>query len=223
MKKAFPVVLLFALIGVAADAYAQVADSLPPAVTGAPPSPQAERARISAERRALEDELSVAEAGCYKNFFVNDCLEKVKSRRDAAMGVLRRQEVILNAQDRKAKGAEQIRKTDEKSSLESVQRGVDKRNAAVEELRLRVERDRQKTEDRAEVKASEQANREAAAQRLEKNQEKAAARSARQAEATEAVNKSNQRLQQAKERRLRHEREMLERTKPPANPLPVPP
>lgn len=223
MKNAFPVILLSALIVIAADTHAQVTDSLPPAVIEAPPSPQAERARISAERSELEAELSVAEAGCYKNFFVNSCLEKVKSRRDAVMGVLKRQEVILNAQDRKDKGAEQILRTEEKSSLESVQRGADKRNAAVEELRLRVERDVQKTENRAEVKASEQANREAAAQRLEKNQEKAAARSARQAEATEAVNKSNQRLQQARERRLRHEREMLERIKPRSNPLPVPP
>jgi len=223
MKKAFPVILLSALIVIAADIHAQVTDSLPPAVIEAPPSPQAERARISAERSELEAELSFAEAGCYKNFFVNNCLEKVKSRRDAVMGVLRRQEVILNAQDRKAKGAEQILRTEEKSSLESVQRGADKRNAAVEELRLRVERDVQKTENRAELKASEQANREAAAQRLEKNQEKAAARSARQAAATDAVNKSNQRLQQARERRLRHEQEMLERTKPQSNPLPVPP
>ena len=223
MKKAFPVILLSALIVIAADMHAQVTDSLPLAVIEAPASPQVERARISAERSELEAELSVAEAGCYKNFFVNNCLEKVKSRRDAVMGVLKRQEVILNAQDRKAKGAEQILRTEEKSSLESVQRGADKRNAAVEELRLRVERDVQKTENRAEVKASEQANREAAAQRLEKNQEKAAARSARQAAATDAVNKSNQRLQQARERRLRHEREMLERTKPQSNPLPVPP
>ena len=223
MKKAFPVFLLSALIVIAADTHAQVTDSLPLAVIEAPPSPQVERARISAERSELEAELSVAEAGCYKNFFVNNCLEKVKSRRDAVMGVLKRQEVILNAQDRKAKGAEQILRTEEKSSLESVQRGADKRNAAVEELRLRVERDVQKTENRAELKASEQANREAAAQRLEKNQEKAAARSARQAAATDAVNKSNQRLQQARERRLRHEQEMLERTKPQSNPLPVPP
>ncbi len=223
MKKAFSAVLLSTLVVIAADLRAQATESVTSTVVATPLAPQAERTRIAAERSELEAELSVAEADCYNRFFVNDCLQKVKSKRDAAMGALKRQEVILNAQERKAKGAEQIRKTDEKSSLESVQRGVDKRNAAVEELRTRVERDRQKIDDRAAVKASEQANREAAAQRLERNQEKAAARSARQVQATEAVNKSNERLQQAKERRLRYERAMLERTKPQSNPLPVPP
>ena len=223
MKKAFSAVLLSTLVVIAADLRAQATESVTSTVVATPLAPQAERTRIAAERGELEAELSVAEADCYNRFFVNDCLGKVKGKRDAAMGALKRQEVILNAQERKAKGAEQVRKTDEKSSLESVQRGVDKRNAAVEELRTRVERDRQKIDDRASVKASEQANREAAAQRLERNQEKAAARSARQAQATEAVNKSNERLQQAKERRLRYERAMLERTKPQSNPLPVPP
>ncbi len=194
-----------------------------PVAGASQPPPEAERARISAERRQLEVELSAAESACYKDFFVNDCLEKVKSRRYEVMGALRRQEVILNAQDRRAKGAEQIRKTEEKSSPEKVQQDLEKRSNAVMEFQSRTERDKQKTADRAAAQASEQANREAAAQRLKNNQEKAAERALKQIEATEAVKKSNERQQQARERQARYERDKLERTKPLSKPLPVPP
>lgn len=224
MKNTFVAVFLATLALLGSDLRAQAAGGgLPPVAGALQPSSEAERARISAERSQFEAEQSNAEAACYQVFFVNDCLEKVKNRRYEVMGSLKRQEIILNAQDRKAKGAEQIRKTEEKSSPEKVQQDVEKRSTAVIELQSRLERDRQKMADRAAAQASEQANREAATQRLKKNQEKAAARAVKQRDATKAVKESNERQQQARERQARYERDKLERTKPLSKPLPVPP
>ena len=224
MKNTFAAVLLAILALLGSDVHAQTAGAGLPSSEGASQlSSEAERARISAERGQFEAELANAEAACYKVFFVNDCLEKVKNRRYEVMGSLKRQEIVLNAQDRKAKGAEQIRKTEEKSSPEKVQQDVEKRSTAVIELQSRLERDKQKTADRAAVQASEQANREAATQRLRKNQEKAAARSTKQIDATKAVKESNERQQQAQERQARYERDKLERSKPLSKPLPTPP
>lgn len=224
MKNTAALVFLAALALSSSNLYAQAeAFGLAIATEAPQVSSDIERARISVERNKLEVEFSKAEAACYKDFFVNACLEKVKNRRYELMADLKRQEVILNAQDRKAKGAEQIRKTEEKSSPEKVQQDVDKRNTAVVELQSRIERDKQKAADRAAAQASEKANREAAALRLQKNQDKAAERAKRQIDATAAVKESNERQQQARERQAKYERDKLERTKPLSKPLPVPP
>ena len=63
----------------------------------------AERQRISAERAGHETVYLRAEALCYSRFAVSDCLRDARTERRLAMDELRRQELLLNDMERKAK------------------------------------------------------------------------------------------------------------------------
>jgi len=86
-----------------------------------------QRAIIAAERNSLEASFLREDAACYKKFAVNSCLDDVNARRRGAMMVLKRKEIGLNDAQRQSKGAQQIRKTEEKASLERLQEGQDRR------------------------------------------------------------------------------------------------
>jgi colicin import membrane protein len=182
-----------------------------------------ERQRIASERVRLEAGFSAEDAACYDKFLVNNCLDKVRVRRNEAMADLRRQEILLNDQDRRLKGAEQIRKTEEKSSPASQQEAANRRAEALSDFQGRAEREKQKSLDRADAAAGEKASGDAAAARLQENQNKATARSAKQAAAAEQTKKYQERQREAAERKARHDAEQLRQTKPPAASLPLPP
>ena len=180
-----------------------------------------ERARISSERSRLEAGFAAEESACYKKFLVNRCLDDVKPRRREAMGNLRRQEVSIDTQDRKAKGAEQIRKTEEKASPEKQQEAASRRTDSLKDYQERMDREKQKNTERATTQSNEKSSIDAAASRTRNSQEKAAARAEKQASSSAEVRKFTERQQKAKERQARYERDKLEQTKP-AAPLPLP-
>lgn len=214
MKK-FSIALFIAMLSILAGAQ-----------TGVLPAPQGtmdeERAKISAERARLEAVFLAEDAACYKRFFVNSCLGDVNSRRREAMADLRRQEISLNDEERRIKGAEQIRKTEEKSSPEKQQEAADSRAKALEDYQSRLDREQKKSAERATAQSSEKAASEASAERLRANQEKAQARTGKQAAAAEETKKFDARQKEARERRARYESDQLKRVKPPAKSLPVP-
>ena len=209
-----------------------------------------ERERINTERARLETGFTAEDIACYKKFLTNKCLAEVKVRRDAVMADFRRQEISLDQQERKEKGAEQIRKTEEKFSAEKQQEAADKRATALKENEARLEREKQKFADRASMQSNEKSNTDAAAKRLKDSQQKFADRASmqsneksntdaaakrlkdsqqkadrrksKQAASAEEVRKFNERLKKAKERQSRYERDLANQTKPPANPLPKP-
>lgn len=205
--------------GLVANAQTSGAGNAP--VTSAPMTPDAERARISAERVKLEAGFNLENAACYKKILVNNCLDEIKLRRRDALADLRRQEIALNALDRKAKGAEQVKKTEEKSSPEKQQQDAEKRATALKDFQARMDREKQKNADRADAQSSEQTNSEALAKRIKGNQDKAVVRNSKQAAAAEEVKKFNERQEAAKERRAQHDRDQLTQTKP-AKSLPLP-
>ncbi len=184
-------------------------------------TPDVERVRINAERTTLEAGFNLENVACYKKFLVNNCLDEIKLRRRDALADLRRQEIALNALDRKAKGAEQIKRTEEKSSPEKQQQDAEKRAAALKDVQASMDRYKQKNADRAEARSSEQTNKEALAKRIKGNQDKAIVRDSKQAAAADEVKKFNERQEEAKERRAQHDRDQLNHTNP-AQPLPVP-
>ncbi|AYQ29759.1 MULTISPECIES: hypothetical protein [unclassified Polaromonas] len=194
----------------------------PAAPAEAAPTRDAERARIGAERARLEAGFLAEDAECYKKFAVNSCLGKVNERRREAMGDLRRQELILNDEERRIRGADQIRKTEEKQSPEKLQEAADQRAKAVKEYESRLEREKKKIEDRAASQAGEQEKSEASATRLKASQEKSQARSDRQTAAAEEAKKFSEKQKEAQERRAQHEKERLKEAKPPAKSLPLP-
>jgi colicin import membrane protein len=182
----------------------------------------ADRLRISTDRSRLEAAFALEETACYKRFWVNNCLDDVKVRRRDALDDLRRQEIVLNDEERKAKAAAELQRIEDKSTPEKLQQEADQRAQAVKDFDDRMARDKQKSADRELLKAGEKANLEAAAGRIKDNQAKAAARSAKQsAEADERL-KYNEHVKQANERQERYAREKASRTNEPSKPLPMP-
>lgn len=212
-----PFALAFLLVAFSALARAQAV-----APEGENGNIEAERARISAERTKAEAGFLVEDAACYKKFAVNSCLAKVNTRRRAMIADLRRQEILLNDEERRIKGADQIRKTEEKSSPERQQEASDRRAKGIEDHQSRLDREKSQQQDRATAQSGEKAAREASAERLKANQEKARARTDKQAAAAEEAKKFNERQKEAQERRAQHEADQLKRTKPPAKSLPLP-
>lgn len=182
----------------------------------------AQRAAISAERSRLAAGFLTEDAACYKKFAVNSCLEKVNIRRREAMADLRRQEILLNDEERKIKGAQQIRKTEEKSSPEKLQQEADRRTKADEDYQSRLEREKGKQQERGIAAANEAAAREANTAKLQAHQKKIQARSEQQAGTVEKAKEFDARQAEARERRAQHEADQLKRVKPLAKPLPLP-
>lgn len=193
------------------------------AQTGAPAAgSDAERARIGLERSRLEAGFLAEDVACYQRFAVNSCLDEVNERRRAAMADLRRQEILLNEAERKRKGAEQMRKTEEKASVENQQADAERRAKAEADYQLRVEQAKEKQDSRTRARDAEKSNIEARAARLEANRQKNEARKARQAAEAAETAKFNARQKEAQDKRAQHERERLERIKPPVRSLPLP-
>jgi colicin import membrane protein len=219
MKK-FAVACFIATLGVLAGA--QPAAQQPAVPAEAPRSIDADRARINEDRARLEAGFLAEDAECYKKFAVNSCLGKVNERRREVMGDLRRQEILLNDEERRIRGAEQVRKTEEKSSPEKQQEAADQRAKAAADYQSRLEREKKKNEDRAAAKAGEQGNSDASAARLKGSQEKSQGRVDKQATAAAEAKKFSDRQKEAQERKAQHESERLKQTKPPAKSLPLP-
>ena len=184
-------------------------------------SNDAERQRNSNERSVLEAGFSSEDTACYKKFLVNRCLDDVKARRGEALADLRRQEILLNDQERKAKGAEQIKKTEDKDSPEKQQQAADKRTDALKDSDDRVAKDQQKATDRATATANEKSKLKEAATRTKNAQDKQTSRAAKQATTPDEVKKYQQRLKKAQDRQARLAKEKASQTKPSAAPLPV--
>ncbi|MBC7647838.1 MAG: hypothetical protein H7197_01765 [Vitreoscilla sp.] len=183
----------------------------------------AERLRISTSRAELESGFSREDTACYKKFLVNNCLDEVKIRRRDALADLRRQETSINDQERKAKGAEQIQKTEDKASPEKQQEEADRRAEALRDFDARMAREKQKNADRLKLESNEKANLEAAGARSKGAQDKQAGRTAKQAAAAEELKKYNDKMEKAKDRQARIARDKASQTSAPVAPLPAPP
>jgi len=210
--------LLFLCFWAAASfvVHAQTADNAEEA------SVRFEHTRIHTERTQLESAFTMETAACYQKFLVNNCLDDVDVRRRVALADLRRQEIYLNEQERKSRGAEQLRKTEEKASLQNQQQEANKRAVATQEFESKSARLKKKQSDRTSDASNEVLNSNAAASRLQNNQLKANARATLRESSAQEVKKYNERQEKAVERKAKSDRERLGRTKPAALPLPVP-
>ena len=213
--KTFALTFLLTLLGELAVAQTGV-------VSGQSGSIDAQRAAISAQRSRLEASFLTEDAACYKKFAVNSCLGKVNTRRREAMADLRRQEIFLNDEERRIKGDEQIRKTQEKASPENQQQAADRSVKAAEDSQGRLEREKDKQQERTTLQSNEKASREANAEKLLAHQKKIQAGADKQTAAIEEAKKFNQRQKEAQERRAQHDADQLKRVKPAATPLPLP-
>jgi len=210
MKKQLQLILMSSLSLFGGVVFAQISND-------------AERLRISKERAVLEAGFNRENAACYQKFLVNNCLDEVKVRRHEAFTDLRRQEISIDDQERKAKGAEQLQKTEDKASLEKQQEEADRRAQAMRDSDARMERERQKNADRVKLESNEKSSLETAAAKAKDAQNKQAGRTAKQAAAAEEVKKYNERLEKAKERQARIAKNRARQSSPSASPLPATP
>lgn len=108
---------------------------------------QAERLSIDKVRQQKTAELDAQEATCLSRFAVTDCQNQVGVLRRQMLSDLRRQESVLNAAERKQKGAEQLQREEVKAA-ENAQRQRDaEARAAKAELqdRQRAQADKQRS------------------------------------------------------------------------------
>ncbi len=77
----------------------------------------AERSRIATQRAQQEERFAQAEVACYRRFAVFDCLRDARQVRRTALDALRRQEVVLNDDERKRGAAAAVQRIQDKLAL----------------------------------------------------------------------------------------------------------
>lgn len=87
---------------------------------GAETAAEAELARIRSQRVLIEGAFASEEQACYQKFAVYDCVGRARAVRREAMADLRRQELAVNASEARRRGAEQISRTEEKLSPQTM-------------------------------------------------------------------------------------------------------
>lgn len=95
--------------------------SLVMAQSGKPLDVPTERLRISQQRQHHEAVFSQAEVACYRRFAVSDCLREARKLRRSALDELRRQEIVLNDEERRFKGSQ---------ALQRIQNNISSQNPA---------------------------------------------------------------------------------------------
>lgn len=185
-----------------------------------------ERARIDAERRGIASRFAQEERACHQRFAVNDCLNRNLNWQRAALAELRRQEVLLNDNERQRRAAERLERLDDKAQ----ERAPDAVDGPAAEPRMPNEAPRPgggklpqarepvpRVADPVAVRAHEE--------RMERKQERSAENATRRdeaaAQAAEQARRHQTRVREAQDRKAR----ILERNAADpstAQPLPVP-
>ncbi len=192
-------------------------------------SPDAETQRIDAQRLAInnkrqqmESEFAAEDVVCYQRFAVNKCLRDVNARRMASTADLRRQDVLLNDQERKRRGADQIRRIEEKQAAANQQESAE-RDAKFSQYQSRTQAVEQRLQQKKPgVDASRDAAR-TAVDRLSAAEAKAQLRRDKQANAPQQAAKFNGRQVDAEKRRADHAERQTAKPPSTSKSLPLPP
>ena len=182
-----------------------------------------ERSKIAAERARLEAGFQAEEAACKSRFAVNACLQEIRPRRNEAMADLRRQDLLINESDRKARAADQIQKTEDKSSLERLQQRADQEKKAQQEAERRSERNDQRGQSQAKSAADASANVEAAQTRQKTSQSKAEEAKTRHEQAASNVLDAKVRSEKAAQNQAERDKRLKDKSNSTRQPLPAPP
>ena len=178
--------------------------------------------KIETDQLGLEVDFSKEDIDCYKKFSVNNCLDSVDTRRRGAIANLNQQKNLLNDAERKARGAEQIRKIEAKSQLEKPQLDIDQRVKSSQEYR-NLSKHPNETDQRPRTPAATEASaRDASEERLLANRKKTQARIDLDRGTFEKTKKFKERQDASVTRRVQHEAEQAKRNKSWPKPLPLP-
>jgi transglutaminase/protease-like cytokinesis protein 3 len=181
-----------------------------------------ERSKVAAERARLEAGFQAEEAACKSRFAVNACLQEIRTRRSEAMADLRRQDILINEADRKARAADQIKKTEDKSNLERKQHRAEKEKKAQQETDRLAERSDQRGQSQAKSAADASANLEAAQTRQKNSQSKAGEAKTRDEQAAANVQNAKVRAEKAAQNQAERDKRLKDKTISTRKPLPAP-
>jgi len=181
-----------------------------------------ERSKVAAERARLEAGFQAEEAACKSRFAVNACLQEIRTRRNEAMADLRRQDILINEADRKARAADQIQKTEEKSNLERQQKRAEQEKKAQQETDRLAERSDQRGQSQAKSAADASANLEAAQTRQKNSQSKAGEAKTRDEQAAANVQNAKVRAEKAAQNQAERDKRLKDKTNSTRKPLPAP-
>ena len=203
------------------------------ALAEAPPQPPpvALRDDIAAQRQRVERIHAAEVAACHQQFFVNDCTANARRKRSEAMAELKRQEVMLNDEARRAKTAEQVSKREDRLSAE-------RQEAAAQQRKERTDQALQKQlgKDQREAERQQPVQRDGEDKAMRKETSREARKDAppavrkpqppamplpRNLDPQSALNDFNLKQQEAAQRKADLEKSRSERSKPLANPLPA--
>ena len=175
----------------------------------AQPQPQdtdAQRARILQERKTIEAQFATDEVACYQQFAVTDCLTQRRRERRDKVSDLRRQDVLLNLADARARGAEQISNREGRISTERLLQDANRLLEEQSSRQQRLDRMDERIAARQQAMAQEAENtRQQMAREIQKRQDDA------QRESRQAEEAANQRTYD--ERQLRAQQKTQERLK----------
>ncbi len=181
-----------------------------------------ERSKVAAERARLEAGFQAEEAACKSRFAVNACLQEIRTRRSEAMADLRRQDILINEADRKARSADQIKKTEDKSNLERKQHRAEKEKKAQQENDRLAERSDQRGQIQAKSAADASANVEAAQTRQKNSQSKAGEAKTRDEQAAANVQNAKVRAEKAAQNQAERDKRLKDKSNSTRKPLPAP-
>lgn len=185
------------------------------------------RTQITAQRAQAEAAYAAEKQACYQRFSVNACLVEARDKRNALIADLKRQSISLNDADRKRKAADTLQRTEEKTSPQVVEQQSLRRGAALLAADQRKQRAQEKSDDKPSATVSQSALAKAvkaprATQKREPRQAKANSARARSARAADAKMRYEERQKQAANRATEVQKKAQKRTKPAAQPLPIP-
>lgn len=204
-------------------ATAQTADGPELSMFIEPQQVDAQRLVINAKRQQLQSGFKAEDDACYQRFAVNNCLRDVNARRMASLADLQRQDVFLNDQERKRRGAEEISRIEAKQTAANQQELAERRAKVFAEYEMRTQaidqRQRLKTSEADAAAIALQAT----ANRLKAAKAKADARQQQQAGAPQEAVKFRERQLQAEKRRTEHAQQQAAKPPGTAKSLPVPP
>lgn len=180
----------------------------------------AERSRITAERQKLEADFKAAEAVCFRQFFANNCRDKLLPPYRQRLADLRRQEILINEVERKISAADQLLKTEEKLKLQQQQQ-LDQASKVQQDAANQAERARQKEVDQGNSAEQAEANKADMQTKLENKQSKAVETATKRAQAAANVEATLKRQEQAAKSRADREKRLREEGPPTGKSLPA--
>jgi len=180
-----------------------------------------QKARISAERKAVEARYDQDRAACYQKFAVQDCIDGARRKRRTQVEDLNRQEAVINDAERQRRAAAQLDKLNRNAEPSAD-------DAANRERALQSQKDReQRAADREASRQTKEAQEAAARRSFENKQRAHAQEQAKSAEERAQEQAERQRyedrLKKAEQDRAELEARNAKRTKPRSAPLPTPP